>query len=367
VRTEHGVPEVSVEAAGAFIPPGQLFLECAADGRVLWMNEKCRQRLGEVSDLAGSFGAERSAELLRFLAACAGRDTFTGVFDRADGRRIPVKLYCFTRLAHGVILSAEVRGRVADRLGVVADELCWLQGIVLENFFRLLRVQQELDSRSRRSRRNSGLVLIEQLERERARLGRELHSGPGQWLSAITVHVELIEKKAPELPPEIREYLTRIAKAAAEAGAEIRAVAHRLHPLDWQTRSLPEALRNLWDNSGIPEKFQGSLTLKLLAAEPSPAARAAIYRAAQEALTNASRHSGATAVSLTLEEGAGSLYLKIEDNGRGFDPAVRPASGGIGLATIREQVEALGGNVGISSGPEGTKLEVSVPLESTDA
>ncbi len=348
------------------MPTGQLFLECDRSGRILWMNDKCRQRLGEAASLVDSLVLDDSTELSRFLTDPDGPDKITGLFRRADGSSVPVCFYCFTQLAHSVILAAEVRERASDTLGVVNQDLIWLNSIVLEKYFRLLRAQHMLDSRLRRIHRNPGMVLIEQLERERARLGRELHSGPGQWLSAIGIHIELIGKKMPDLPGEIRQYLDRIASAANEAGAEIRAVSHRLHPLSWQSRDLPDALRHLWENSAIPETFQASLTLDPLLIEPPQAVRAAVYRAAQEAISNAARHSGATSISMSLSAQAGNLRLLVEDNGKGFDPAAPPASAGIGLTTIREQVESLGGHVHITSSPEGTKLEISVPLDPID-
>src|SRR5207302_6800220 len=138
----------------------------------------------------------------------------------------------------------------------------------LEWYFRLLRAHQDLDSRLGRGRRNPAAIISEQLERERARLARELHTGVGQALSAIKVHVELIEGKAPDLPTPVREFLDRIGQLAREAAAEVSAVSRRLHPLEWQGLSLVEAVRNLWQKSGIPERFQGSLDLPDLTAEP---------------------------------------------------------------------------------------------------
>lgn len=360
--------EAASKTADDFAPPGQLFIECAKDGRVLWMNEKARQRLGAISSLRESFAPEQAAELQRFLSDSEA-DIISGLFRRADGSSVPVSLSCFTRMVKSVILSAEVRERVSDRLGVVSDELLSMHGVVLSAYFRLLRAQQLLDSRLMPARRNPGLILIEQMERERARLARELHSGPGQWLSAITVHVELIGKLIDqehlELPAKFQEYMTRIANAAVEAGAEVRAVSHRLH-MDWQSLSLQDALRNLWNNSGIAEKFEASLTVEAIPGGLPIAVRAAIYRAAQEGLSNAVRHSGATVMKMSVEQSLDNLRLSIEDNGTGFDPNVRPSSGGIGLRSIREQVEILGGAVHIASGPEGTKLEVLVPIDPLD-
>jgi two-component system NarL family sensor kinase len=90
--------------------------------------------------------------------------------------------------------------------------------------------------------------------------------------------------------------------------------------------------------------------------------RVALYRIAQEGIANAIRHSGATTIALVLEENDGGLTLRIEDNGKGFDTKQRQAPAGIGLRSIRDLADDLGGKSRISSGPEGTKLEVSVPV-----
>jgi signal transduction histidine kinase len=150
---------------------------------------------------------------------------------------------------------------------------------------------------------------------------------------------------------------------ARDAGSEVRAVSHRLHPPDWQAFGLTDALRNLWHNSGIPETFQGSLTVGPLDAEPSHPVRVAVYRIAQEGLSNAIRHAGATELALTLEQSPGWLLLRLQDNGHGFDVHARADAQGIGLRSIRDQVRLLGGKMHIQSDSEGTKLEVRIPLE----
>jgi signal transduction histidine kinase len=344
------------------LPFAQLFLECDNSGRVLWMSDKARERLGETVDLAEAF--PELPALRRYLEECRASQTLAGVLHRKQKPPVRVRLSCVLRSAGRVVLSAEVRERTWDRLEAASNQLIAMQNRVLRNYFRLLRMQQALDSRLNRGRRNPGAMISAQLERERARMARELHTGAGQLLSAINVHVELIERKAPDLPAEIRRYLERIANLAREAGAEVRAVSHRHHPLDWQALGLLEALRKLWNESGIPERFQASLNLPpALIAEPSQPVRVAVYRIAQESLSNAIHHADATRLSLSLDDAEGRIRIRIEDNGRGFDANRLSNSAGIGLRTIRDQVHNLDGKLEIVSGPNGTKLEAVIPLE----
>ena len=286
----------------------QLFLECDKNGRVLWMSDKARERLGEGVNLTEAF--PELPALRRYLEECRTSQSLAGVLHRQQKPPLRVRLSCVLRSAGRVVLSAEVRERAWDRLEAASAQLIAMQNRVLQNYFRLLRIQQALDSRLNRGRRNAGCDISAQLERERARMARELHTGAGQLLSAINLHVELIERKAPDLPSEIRGYLERIAGLAREAGAEVRAVSHKHHPLDWQALGLLEALRKLWNESGIPERFQASLNLPAaLTAEPSQPVRVAVYRIAQESISNAIHHSGATRLSFSLEGAEGRIGL----------------------------------------------------------
>jgi signal transduction histidine kinase len=93
----------------------------------------------------------------------------------------------------------------------------------------------------------------------------------------------------------------------------------------------------------------------------SPAVRTELFRIAEEALNNASKHAGATSILVRLREWDGCLELSVADDGRGFDPTV--AQGGVGLVGMRERVEELGGVIEISSRPaEGTEVTVRVPV-----
>jgi signal transduction histidine kinase len=126
-------------------------------------------------------------------------------------------------------------------------------------------------------------------------------------------------------------------------------------------------LRQLWDLSGIPQSFDGSLRIDPLPHEPALELKILAYRAAQEAFSNLTQHARATRVEATLEARAGLLVLTVRDNGAGFDAArllSSPASltSGIGLRSMREQAAGLGGKVDIRSGPEGTTLELSAPF-----
>lgn len=237
---------------------------------------------------------------------------------------------------------------------------------MMRNYFRLARANEELSRRRRTARRGGGSWLSEQLEMERARLGRELHAGAGQSLAGIKIHLEIIDSLLEKPPEAVRESLHRIGLLAQEALQQLRAISQRVHPPDWQRLRLEDALRSLWDLTGIPMRFQGELAIAPLVKEPPHAVRTTVYRTAQEALANIVRHAAASRVTLRLEAANGHLRLTVEDDGKGFDP-VRLLDGpeiptGIGLRSMRDQVRQLLGDFQIDSGPGGTRLSVSLPL-----
>ncbi|MGO9260243.1 MAG: sensor histidine kinase [Bryobacteraceae bacterium] len=257
-------------------------------------------------------------------------------------------------------------GAPAGRGDVTA--LVNLQNRFIQRYFRLQQVERKLLLRAQRKKPEAGRKAIEQIELERQRLGRDLHTGVGQMLAATRLQLEIIDSQMPTPPPAVRQALDRVSALASQALDQVRSVSRRLHPPEWQRFSLAEAVRQLWDLSGLPQRTQASIAIAPGLREPDLEAKILIYRAVQEALSNIASHSRATKVALSLEPRGKRLVLTVRDNGVGFDaPGLLSApanlSGGIGLRTIREQAAAIGGELIVRSGPDGTTLEVSVPRE----
>ena len=187
----------------------------------------------------------------------------------------------------------------------------------------------------------------------------------GQMLAAIRLQVEIISRQLPGPPNPVAQALHRIDSLANDALEQVRSISKRLHPPEWQRLTLAAALQQLWEISGIPQRFEGSLRIDPLPAEPDLEVKVLLYRAAQEAFSNLARHSRATRVDAALETLDDRMVLSIEDNGVGFDFAgllFSPANvaSGIGLRSIRELAAALGGKLEVESGALGTKLVVSI-------
>jgi two-component system NarL family sensor kinase len=206
---------------------------------------------------------------------------------------------------------------------------------------------------------------------ERGRLGRELHTGAGQALAAIRIQLELISKELPSPSLRVQQALDRIDTLAGSTLDQVRSISKTLHPPEWQRLTLEEALRQLWQMSGVGDRFESTFELDHLLIEPDLEVKVLLYRAAQEGLSNLIRHARASKVELLLLAKDGRLTLFLVDDGVGFDAGQltrRPvaAGTGIGLRSMREQVEALGGTMAIESGPSGTKLVVSVAISPSE-
>ena len=306
-----------------------VLMECDSRGRVLWMSDRARLELG-------------SPEYLPL----AGQLQFWQVWESPSSVLL------------GVWLEAS---------GFDFNELQPIEGSMLRQFFRLVRSQRALSDRARTRRRPGGRNAVRQVERERQRLGRELHTGVGQMLAAIRLQLDVIERELPAPPRAVGQALNSISVLAAQTLEQVRGISKRLHPPEWQRLTLESALRQLWELSGIAQRFQGELQVDPLPCEPDLEVKTLIYRAFQEALSNLARYSGASRVDATLRQWGDTLTLSVHDDGVGFHvgktlAAPASVSTGIGLRSIREATEGLGGKFEIKSGPDGTTLEVSVAL-----
>jgi signal transduction histidine kinase len=321
-----------------------MLMECDRGGRVLWMSDRARLVFGDPESLF---------QIPQIF------------FWRVWEARSSVVLGVLTGEGEGRELGVEVR-----ELGVEVrelDDLGALERNMLEHLFRLLQSQRILSNSTVYSRRRSGHNAVRQVEKERQRLGRELHTGVGQMLAAIRLQLDVIERELPSPPSAVAQALGGISILAAQTLAQVRQISKRLHPPEWQRLSLESALRQLWEISGIAQRFQADLEIDPIPTEPELEVKTVIYRAFQEALSNLARHSGASRIEVKLKCQSDQLTLTVHDNGVGFHVArmlTSPASvsAGIGLRSIREATEALSGRFEVKSGADGTTLEVSVAL-----
>jgi two-component system sensor histidine kinase DegS len=207
------------------------------------------------------------------------------------------------------------------------------------------------------------------LEAERERLYRDVHDGPAQVLANAIFEVEYLERIAERAPAEVRQTLrTELAQLKNQFRGSldsVRAMIYDLRPPELTELGLAEAMRNYaseWEaRCGI--KVASELDLKNTGL--SPMEELAVYRVMQEALQNVHKHAHASAVGMAWSSANDNWVLHVTDDGMGFDlvKAARHKKS-VGLLSMRERAELIGGSLQIQSTPgKGTAVTLLLPVE----
>lgn len=230
----------------------------------------------------------------------------------------------------------------------------------LERSFRQMLVRLEAE------RRQGAALALEAQERERRRVARDLHDEVNQALTALVLRIGALRRKAPaELSAEISE----TAAVANRAMEELLGVARALRPTALDDLGLEAALADLVAGLGRSSELAAAFDCEVDGedlGELGDEAQLVIYRVAQEAASNAVRHSDAGHLRVRLLRTGAELELRVSDDGRGIGAGATRSGGGFGLAGMRERALLVGGTLGIDSGPgEGTRVRLRVPAADT--
>jgi len=229
-------------------------------------------------------------------------------------------------------------------------------------FHQLEERNRELQALSERA--------INAQEEERRAIAHSLHDDTGQALSMLIIHLDRIDERIQADQTELKKQVTDARALASNALTELRRILSGLRPAILDDLGLVPAIR--WFARANLEQAGIGVVIKAPGAplELSPAVTTTLFRIVQEAVSNIVRHAGASSVTIVLGLKDGRIDLRIQDDGRGFDPehASRDAVElqQLGLLGIRERAELLGGQVLIESAPEkGTNLQASIPVGGT--
>ena len=190
---------------------------------------------------------------------------------------------------------------------------------------------------------------------ERARWARELHDETLQELSAVKI--ALSSARRSDDPAALREAVETALEYSEHAIRGLREIISDLRPAALDALGTQAAIENLAERARARSGLEVELTIDLAyesgreATRHASALEVAIYRIAQEAITNVVKHAEATSVVISLIESAGTLALCVEDNGRGFADGGEEDAG-FGLIGMRERVELLGGTLSVTSPPQ---------------
>lgn len=219
----------------------------------------------------------------------------------------------------------------------------------------LTRAFNEMLDRLELERRESVRRSLEAQEGERRRVAQELHDEVGQSLTAITLQLERLSRI---VPAEVAGELEEARETARTSMEEVRAISKRLRPEALDDLGLASALAVLADRLStqtgrpIERRIDGDLP------QVAPEVEIVVYRVAQEALTNAVRHSGANRMQISLAVSDGELSLSVRDDGDGIGNA-DPSAGILGM---RERALMVDADLEIeSSAATGTEVRLRVP------
>lgn len=217
-------------------------------------------------------------------------------------------------------------------------------------------------SKGAKSEMASVEMLVNAQEAERQRLSRQMHDGPAQALSNFILQTEIAMRLLEMDPAQAKTELSNLKAAAMGTFQKVRNFIFELRPMMLDDLGLIPTIRRYADTfkeqSGIDVNVVVSGSERRL----EPYLEVMIFRAMQELMGNAVRHSQATQIKVQVDMGENMLRMSVEDNGKGFDADLAGKEGGLGLKIIRERVEMLGGSFEIDSAPgKGARVTVAVP------
>lgn len=210
--------------------------------------------------------------------------------------------------------------------------------------------------RERAARAAEPALALEAADAERARIERDLHDGAQQRLVALRIQIELAQEALESDPGGAAKRLRRLGEDVDATIDSIRALARGIYPTVLESNGLPTALR--------AAALDVPLVVTILPGGTGRYDRVTertVYFCCAEALQNAAKHSGATAVAIALDPAAdGGVNFEVRDDGCGFDPG--KSVPGAGMRNMHERATAVGGHLTVASAPgQGTIVNGSVP------
>jgi len=251
-------------------------------------------------------------------------------------------------LDHGRVVSWSADGKPLRMVGVDLDI-----NERREAQEKLQKTQKELFNLSRH--------LIQAQEEERRRIARELHDRLGQDLALVSIEIEQLTQEAPEAQSQLVERLQKLAMRMRKISSQVQTLSHQLHPSQLIHLGLVAAARSLCKEvsgvSGVQIDFSYSDIPDSISQDVSTC----LYRVLQESLGNVVKHSGAQEAQVTLTGRPDEIHLDVCDSGVGFDPEGQGETFGLGLISMRERVNLVGGKLLVDSKPSrGTRIKACI-------
>ena len=209
--------------------------------------------------------------------------------------------------------------------------------------------------------------LIEAQERERGRIARDLHDDICQQLALASIELEQVQRKLPDSVSEERSHLEELRKRIIAISTDVQMMSHELHSAKLSYLGIAIALRGFCREFGEHHKVEIEFESRDLPRQLPPDVSLCLFRVLQEALHNASKHSGVKRFDVQLWGTSGDVHLTISDLGSGFDTEAAMKGRGLGITSMQERLKLVKGELTITSHPKsGTSIHARVPLELED-
>jgi signal transduction histidine kinase len=207
--------------------------------------------------------------------------------------------------------------------------------------------------------------LIQAHEEERTWIARELHDDINQRVALLAVKLDGLKHRLPASAAEVRREIEAASQQVVELGSDVQALSHRLHSSKLGYLGLEAAAtsfcRELSDQTGVKIEFTSENIPKRLPEEIS----LCLFRVLQEALQNATKHSGSLHLQVSLKTGGNEVDLTVHDSGIGFDAEEAMKKHGLGLTSMKERLKLVDGQLSIDSKAQrGTTIHARVPFNS---
>ena len=269
------------------------------------------------------------------------------------------------RMAYDSALDAQ------QRLLVMRGQLEKLQNdrnhleklkVVLERFYSQSSGMAAANISADKGKMASVEMLVNSQESERQRLSRQMHDGPAQALSNFILQTEIAMRLLEVDPAQAREELSSLKSAAMGTFQKVRNFIFELRPMMLDDLGLIPTIRKYADAFREHTNLEVNVTFTGTERRLEPYIEVMIFRAIQELIGNASRHSQATTAKVFLDMGDQLVRVTVDDNGKGADSEIMDQGGNLGLKLIKERAEMLGGSFEIDSAVgKGTRVVFSVP------
>jgi PAS domain S-box-containing protein len=201
--------------------------------------------------------------------------------------------------------------------------------------------------------------LIQAQEQERARIGRELHDDINQRLAVLAIELEQLQDN-----PEVGSRLKELLKQTTEISSDVQALSHELHSSKLEYLGVVGGIKSWCREFSERQRMEVEFKNDVVSVLPLDVG-VCFLRVLQEALHNATKHSGAKRIEVQLVEHSNEVHLIVHDSGKGFDVETAKQGGGLGLMSMQERVSLVNGTIDIESKQMGgTTIHVRVPIES---